>query len=571
MADAGDSSTDRRPDARWRTGCALVLLCLAVYLPGLAALPAVDRDESRFAQASRQMLEGDELRDWVVPMVQDRPRLNKPPLIYWLQAGSAAMFTGGNADRDAIWMYRLPSLLAAIGTVLVTWRIGLRLFPAGGVAALAAAMLAVAPIMAWESRQARADQVLVLATTLAMWALLAIWQSAKYSDRRRWLPAIGLWLAVGAGVMVKGPITPMVVGLSVLALSLWTGRWRWIGRARPLLGGLIVAVLVLPWVFLVARAVGFEDYFSIIYDETLGRSKAPKEGHWGPPGYHLALIIIVFWPGAILTAVGVLYAMSRVFQRSRSTGSRLLKLVKPSDGRPAETFLLAWIVPSWIVLEFVQTKLPHYTMTLLPALALLSARAVVIASSRFEPLGGLARFGALAWIFFGFVFASLSIVLAWFGSGTMASIGVAVLAIGLWWLLAMNAWQQHCLRATKLALALAAVLSISIGLFLPRIDAIWNSSRLVQLEPIAVSISERTPIGIIDYHEDSLIFESHGLAQRLDAEDLDAWLAERDRAMVILPIELADADPRLEILARRSGFNYSNGSQVELAVARERE
>src|SRR5690606_24117103 len=101
--------------------------------------------------------------DWhdggvVLPKVQDRPRLNKPPLIYWLQAASAAVFTRGDPFRDAIWMYRVPSLIAAIAAVLITWRIGVGLFDDlwGGASAawLGAALLAVSPIVVWESHQA---------------------------------------------------------------------------------------------------------------------------------------------------------------------------------------------------------------------------------------------------------------------------------------------------------------------------------------------------------------------------------------------------------------------------------
>ena len=560
------TSDRERGYAGWRTGLVLVVLCAAVYLPGLLAKPAVDRDESRFAQASRQMLEGNSLRDWVVPMVQDRPRLNKPPLIYWLQAGSAAAFTGGDARHDAIWMYRVPSLLAAIGTVLITWRIGLMLYPAGGVAALAAAMLAASPLMAWEAAQARADQVLMLATALAMWALLSLWLG-----KGGLLTAIGLWAAVGAGVLVKGPITPMVVLLAVVALSLWSGHWRWFGRARPILGLAIVLAMVLPWVLLVARAVGFENYLSIIYDETLGRSKAPKEGHWGPPGYHLAMIIVVFWPGAILTAVGVLHAMGRVFARAKRPGRRLLAPVRSWWGSPAERFLLAWLIPSWIIFELVQTKLPHYTMPLLPALALLSARAVVIASSRFAPLGGLARFGALAWAGFGLLFAALCVTMAVGAFGTLVGVLVGAIVLGLWGPLARAAWQSRCLDATRWALALAACFALATGLLLPRIDPIWNTRALAASPAVADAISDGTPIAAIGYHEDSLIFATHGLAQRIDAEDLDAWLAAHERAIVILPLDQAERDARLEIVDQRRGLNYSNGSRVALAVARERE
>src|SRR6185503_4650826 len=78
----------RRLARSWRWGGAgLVLLCLAVYLPGLFSIPPVDRDESRFAMASWQMYTSG---DWVVPRIQERARLNKPPLIYWLQAGAWA-------------------------------------------------------------------------------------------------------------------------------------------------------------------------------------------------------------------------------------------------------------------------------------------------------------------------------------------------------------------------------------------------------------------------------------------------------------------------------------------------
>src|SRR5690348_4119435 len=84
---AGDARSARASARSWRRGgVGLIILCLLVYIPGLWTIPPVDRDESRFAQASRQMLESGTLEGWVVPKVQDRPRLNKPPLIYWAQA-----------------------------------------------------------------------------------------------------------------------------------------------------------------------------------------------------------------------------------------------------------------------------------------------------------------------------------------------------------------------------------------------------------------------------------------------------------------------------------------------------
>src|SRR3954467_5050679 len=87
-----------------------ILLCGALYLVGNARISLWDRDEPRYAQASRQMLQSG---DWVVPKLLDQPRINKPPLIYWCQA-TAMRFLGDNALAA-----RLPSSVAMILTLMV--------------------------------------------------------------------------------------------------------------------------------------------------------------------------------------------------------------------------------------------------------------------------------------------------------------------------------------------------------------------------------------------------------------------------------------------------------------------
>src|SRR5438309_10281887 len=110
----------------WRPYALLAALCFALYLPGIAAIPPLDRDEARFAQASRQMLEtGDFLRI----RFQDEARNKKPAGIYWLQVAAVAAFS--TPASAAIWPYRLPSLLGAMAAVLLTFAIGTALFAAG--------------------------------------------------------------------------------------------------------------------------------------------------------------------------------------------------------------------------------------------------------------------------------------------------------------------------------------------------------------------------------------------------------------------------------------------------------
>src|SRR5438270_13844920 len=93
----------------------LGLLGLLLWLPGVLSLPALDRDESRFAQSARQMVESGDAVDIRFGHV---PRYKKPVGIYWLQAASTKLAGWGRDDR--IWTYRLPSLAGAIATSWLT-------------------------------------------------------------------------------------------------------------------------------------------------------------------------------------------------------------------------------------------------------------------------------------------------------------------------------------------------------------------------------------------------------------------------------------------------------------------
>jgi 4-amino-4-deoxy-L-arabinose transferase-like glycosyltransferase len=105
----------------------VVLLCLTLYAPGLASIPPVDRDEARFARATRQMLE---TGDFIQIRFQHEARNKKPIGIHWLQAASVALFSAPGST--AIWPYRLPSALAATIAVLLTSVLGATLLSSRG-------------------------------------------------------------------------------------------------------------------------------------------------------------------------------------------------------------------------------------------------------------------------------------------------------------------------------------------------------------------------------------------------------------------------------------------------------
>ncbi len=332
----------------------LVVFALIAFLPGFFQIPPVDRDEARFAQATKQMLETGQ---YVDIRFQDEVRYKKPVGIYWLQAlavkaGEAA---GIRQARTTIWLYRLPSLFGAIGAVLLTYWTALA-FVGRRTALLAALMMASCVLLGVEARLAKTDAVLLFTCVAAMGAMARIYLMSRRTPETAvgWrLPAI-LWTAMAAGVLIKGPLILMFVGLTALTLSIADRSGRWLWSLRPFAGLAWLLLLVLPWFIAILIKSGGSFIAQSVGEDMLGKVMGAQESHGAPPGYYFLLFWLTFWPGAVLAGL----AAPRVWQARREPGAR---------------FLLAWLLPSWAVFEAVITKLPHYVLPLYPAIAILIA------------------------------------------------------------------------------------------------------------------------------------------------------------------------------------------------------
>src|SRR5579875_3392854 len=219
----------------------LALLSLALFLPGLTRIPPLDRDEPRFAEASRQMLA---TGDFVDIRFQDEARLKKPIGIYWLQSASAALLTTPKDNR--IWPYRLPSTIGAVIAVLLTAAIGARLHGRGA-AWIAGAMMAASLLLGVEARLAKTDAVLLATVCAAQLALARIYLARGGEPTASRRDALLFWAALGLGVLVKGPIILMVTGLTAGAVSLWDRQTRWLRELKAWPYLMIALLIVAPW------------------------------------------------------------------------------------------------------------------------------------------------------------------------------------------------------------------------------------------------------------------------------------------------------------------------------------
>ena len=216
---SADAESFDRFAQSWRAYVLIALIALASALFGAGAVPVMDRDEARFAQASRQMVE---TGDYVRIRVQDVERSKKPVGIHWLQAASVHVFEPIAHRVNAIWMYRVPSALGVLIAALATLWAGTRLIGARA-AFWGAALFASGVLLGFEGMTAKTDAVLCGLTALSLAAAAHLYMG---SERPRAL-ALVFWAALGASILIKGPITPLVVALTLVPLGLWEKRWRW--------------------------------------------------------------------------------------------------------------------------------------------------------------------------------------------------------------------------------------------------------------------------------------------------------------------------------------------------------
>lgn len=370
----------------------LALIVAISALAGLFTLPPLDRDESRFAQATAQMLE---TGNFVEINFLDTERNKKPIGIHWLQV----LTVGALSDAEAreIWAYRIPSMLGAILAALACFWGGQRLI--GREAAFAgAALFGATVLLGIEAGIAKTDAMLAGSTTLAMAALM----NARGDNTAGWRTGLLFWFAIGLGTLIKGPVTPMVAGLSIAALLIWERKWSWLKPILQWWGPLLAILMVLPW--LVAIQIATDGNF---LREALGDDLGPKlvsshERHGGPIGYHLLLLPLLFFPAVLF----LVPAMSRLVRSIRG---------EDIDAAATARFLIAWAVPTWLVFEILPTKLPHYVLPAYPALALAVGWALMDLTKAKAWEMWLSRG---LFVFAGIVFAILAPVgLAMYGSG----------------------------------------------------------------------------------------------------------------------------------------------------------
>ena len=332
--------------------------CVLFHVIGTWSLPLIDRDEPRFAEASREMIER---RDYVVPYFNNQLRLDKPPFAYWGQVASYKIF--GENDFTA----RFPSAIAAALVALSIFAWGTRI--GGNRVGWWAAIIFTFSLQTFlHAKAAVADMWLVLFVTLAHWSGYELLRDrlspANQTSNIKHQTSYWWWMfyvSLAFGFLAKGPIGWIPLA-TVAATKFLPLDGRLASRFKFARGVLFMLAIVALWgVPALIRTHG--QFFVVgIGRHVVGRSFATMEGH-GANSFAMYLLLLPFYFVTVFVSffpwsIKLPWLAKQLWQRRDKI----------------DNYLLTGAAIIFIIFTLVKTKLPHYTLPAFPLLALLLAR-----------------------------------------------------------------------------------------------------------------------------------------------------------------------------------------------------
>lgn len=470
----------------------LGILCAVIFLGGLGRIGLLDPDEPRYAQGAREMIERG---DYVTPYFNGEPRLNKPPLAYWLMALSYRLF--GVHE----WSARLVPALAAIASVwLVAWWAARQGSAFVGLAA--GLMLATSLEFIVLGRLANTDMLLAWWMTLALVAWFERWYFL-------W------WIALALGMLTKGPVAVVVPGLVIGGYLVWSREWARLKEMRWIPGLLVFCVISAPWYLALGMRHGWVVLHEFFVRENVSRFVADPYERAQPWWYLLPVFVGGAFPWSMLWPEAV-WSLKR-------------------EGRvpPIERFAIVWALAVLAFFSLSTSKLYSYLAPVFPAMAVLTACRLERFRAGRQPLWVA---GVVGCVVLGVGAAALSrYVHERLGAPAAAAFVPVVSILVLTGLAAFLAWGRGRIeRGVQLATACVALTHLAvIFAFSPHLEAHRSLRPLVtQLDP---ALREQARVVSFAITKPGATFYFNRRVERLDDETaLRRIQATRDEPVLCL-------------------------------------
>ncbi|MGD9107778.1 MAG: glycosyltransferase family 39 protein [Gammaproteobacteria bacterium] len=526
--------------------CILIIISLIIFASGLFQLPVTDRDEALFAQASKQMIES---HNFGKIQVQNKARHLKPPGIYWLQALSAKTF--GTAKHLSIGLFRIPSALGAFLSIIILF-LGTKRLMGETTAFIGSMLLAACILLITEAHIATTDAMLLATMIIMQLGLMQIYWHHREKHTTSLYGCIFFWFGMALGVLIKG-ITPVVGFATLFFLMLIDKDASLFKKTKPLFGILFLILFSLAWLIPFSIFGKSNFLWDMIHGDIVPKLVGGQQSHGAWPGYFLLLFPIMFWPGSLFIIKGVAHA----WQNKTKT---------------LEKFLIAWIIPTWIIFALIPTKLPQYVLPVYPAIALL------IAAGINQQLTNKWRYTEyimkIIWgIYSTILLVSLCLLphLLRESYSWIQTLCLVILLI----VIITGILLYHRPRKILITFFVGAVLfyPLLFNFFLPQINNLWLSRKITNyIQNLPKNyVTDEKPLLITKYHEPSLIFligtnkvkfinDKNWLLKQIKQHTnnvimLDQLTYQKFANQLSLPIK--------KII---TGFNYNGGHWIKLYV-----
>ena len=316
-----------------------------VLLYKLGSIALFEPDEGRNAEKAREVLL---LNDWITPHENFYPVLDKPIFFYWLIALFYQLF--GVSE----WTARLPSLLSALGCVFLIYRFS-RVYWGRWVALWSALILVTSVEFFILARTVIFDMPLTFCETVA---LLAFYEAKQSENRRRRAAlCLAMYLALGAGTLIKGLVALVIPGTVFFLFILLRRRWQILRRIYLIPGAGVFLAVVLPWYLQAeARNPGYLNYY--LWAEHFGRYTTASFDRSEPWYYFIGVALVGFFPWTLVLP----WIIKNLWRRSWDDKT---------------VYLVLWVSVPLLFFSASHSKLPHYILPIFPALSILAGATIV--------------------------------------------------------------------------------------------------------------------------------------------------------------------------------------------------
>lgn len=332
----------------------LVAFCGFLFFYGLGAFGLLGADEPRYAQIAREMLDRS---DWVTPLLNGKPWLEKPPLYYWqamLSYSAARAILPGKEDGVTEQTARFPGAIDAALMIAAIYFFLRRFRPSTELdgALITASCAGVIGF----AHAAATDMPLAATFTIA----LLSWY-AWYESRQR-APLVIFYLFLALGTLAKGPVVLALAAMVLLLFIAAKREWGVFFRAHWLPGILLFLVVALPW-YLAVQMRNPEFFRFFILEHNLARFSTNVYHHPEPFWFFLPVFLLAVMPWTV-------WLIAAVVERARQMwGEGWEAFSSPEDSWAL--FLLIWMLVPVLFFSMSRSKLPGYILPAVPAAALL--------------------------------------------------------------------------------------------------------------------------------------------------------------------------------------------------------